>query len=429
MEDLKKICVDALLKSGVEKAEVHVNNSEKNELNVVSGKINLLRTIYDTNINLCGIKDGRKGSIVINKKDIDSINNAVCKVKELIAAAEKDDANDIADEVKNKEFTIGNNKPDLDKMYKYLNEFMKTVKEKYPKIFILEAILDFTHTESDYYNSNGVDYKIFKGIYNFEVEFTAKDKEKATSFNYTFYSFLDLKDELISCGNIESLFKESIEQLDTKNLSGKFQGDVIITPDCLNYMIYSYADAFLSDFSLITGSSILKDKLNSKVASPKLTLYSKPVSSEISNGYFVTPDGYEAKNSCIIDRGVLKSFLLSSYGAKKTKKERSLNVGDAYVIEPGDKSLKDIIKNTKKGILLCRFSGGNPASNGDFSGVAKNSFYIENGEIKYAVSEIMLSANLYKMFNDINDISKDRVNFGSSLMPYISIGNVTISGK
>lgn len=64
-----------------------------------------------------------------------------------------------------------------------------------------------------------------------------------------------------------------------------------------------------------------------------------------------------------------------------------------------------------------------------FFRVAKNSYYIENGEIKYPVSETMITANLYKMFNDIKNISTERIDYGSALLPYIQMSNIVVSGK
>jgi PmbA protein len=81
----------------------------------------------------------------------------------------------------------------------------------------------------------------------------------------------------------------------------------------------------------------------------------------------------------------------------------------------------------EQGIFLARFSGGSPASNGDFSGVAKNSYYIENGEIKYPISETMVSGNIREMFENLNDISSDRIDFGSCILPWISFKGITVS--
>ena len=90
---------------------------------------------------------------------------------------------------------------------------------------------------------------------------------------------------------------------------------------------------------------------------------------------------YEAEviDSSVIDEGILKSHLLGIYGANKLNSTRALNDGGALIVNPGDKTHNEIIKNIDKGILLSRFSGGYPSANGDFSGVAKNSYYIENG--------------------------------------------------
>lgn len=88
-----------------------------------------------------------------------------------------------------------------------------------------------------------------------------------------------------------------------------------------------------------------------------------------------------------------------------------------------------MIKNTKKGILLSRFSGGHPNDNGDFSGIAKNSYYIEDGEIKYPVKEIMVTGNLIRLINDIVEISEEVTDFGYTKFPWMKVTDITISGK
>jgi len=96
-------------------------------------------------------------------------------------------------------------------------------------------------------------------------------------------------------------------------------------------------------------------------------------------------------------------------------------------VNAGENSHTEMIKNVDKGVLLSRFSGGSPSNNGDFSGVAKNSYYIENGEIKYPLSETMVSGNISEMFENLDEISSDRINFGSGIFPWISFKGITIS--
>lgn len=70
----------------------------------------------------------------------------------------------------------------------------------------------------------------------------------------------------------------------------------------------------------------------------------------MADGYFVTSDGFAAENVTLIEEGVLKSFLLSLYGSKKTGKERAKNQGGCFVIQPGDKSLAEMISQVKQGL-------------------------------------------------------------------------------
>ncbi|MDF2673554.1 MAG: TldD [Clostridiales bacterium] len=427
--ELANYCINSLKEAGIDKAEFYLEKSKRYELNVVGEELSLLRTTFDTNVNITAIKEGKKGVISLNKTDENALQDALKSVIDICDNSEADAANDISPMQPAKSFKCGGDEPDLDKMYLRLKNFLAAVKEAYPKINLLDSFLDFTHRCDYYANSNGARLSSAKGNYNFQVTFAAKDGEKSSSFNYSGFSANDIDRELLECSSFNTLLKQSVEQLDTKPLEGKFTGDVIITPECLGDMIEMYLDVYLSDTALIAGTSALKDKINQMVACEKLTLHSNPVSDEISDGYFITKDGFEAQNITIIDKGMLKTFMLNLYGANKTSKDRALNSGGAYVVESGDKSFDEIVKSIKKGMLVARFSGGNPSRSGDFSGVAKNSYYVEDGEIKYPVSETMISGNLYEMFNNIIDISKERVDFGNAILPWIAASGIIISGK
>lgn len=422
-------CLEALLKAGAQKSQCVLTRNRKFEMNVEAGEMSLLRTTFDVSLSLSAIKDYKKGSISINKVDIPTIDEAIVSVIELAETSEVDRDFDISSKQVPKEYISGDGEPDIDRMYDLMKNFINSVKAQYPSINIIESALTFNQSIKYYTNSNMVDFKESKGLYYFSIMFASKSGEKSSSFNYTGCSMKKLDKELLDTGTVKNLLVQSVEQLNTEALEGKFVGDVIITPDCLSDFIDYYVGVFLGDRGLISGTSLLKDKLMKVVASSKLTLSSSPVSSSISDGYFVTQDGFEAKNVTLIQQGVLKSFMLSLYGANKTKLERAKNSGGAYIVEKGDKSLKDIIQGIEKGIVISRFSGGNPSASGDFSGVAKNSYYIEKGEIKYPISETMVSGNLLDIFTNIKEISEERIDFGSAIFPWICSSGVTITGK
>ncbi|MGI6621240.1 MAG: TldD/PmbA family protein [Bacillota bacterium] len=431
MANLREVAqygLDALLRAGADKAQCVATFTEKHEMNVELGEFSLLRTTFDTNIGLTAIKDSRRGSTAINKSDNESMDKAAAEVLAIAAASAPDEAYDIAEAQPPAEFSSGSDAPDLDRMYSGVKELLHQVKARYPKLVLMQAIIDFTRSRSCFVNSNNVDFVTNKGVYNCMFMFTSKDQDKVSSFNYTSFSLRDLERDLLECGSLDILLKQSTEQIITRPLQGRFVGDLIITPDCMNDMLW-FVSRTISDGPMISGTSIYKDKLGQQIASPLLTLHSRPVSDEICNGYFVTSDGYAAQNSTIVESGVLKTYLLSLYGSRKTGFDRAVNMGGAFVMEPGDTSLDDMIKSVEKGILLARFSGGYPSDSGDFSGVAKNSYLIEGGRIKYPISESMVSGNFAEMLKNIKAISRERIDYGFSILPWVHVSGITVSGK
>lgn len=429
MTDVLNYCNTSLTKANVDKFQCAFTQSTLYEMNMEGNDFSLIRTTIDNKLNITVIKDKRKADISLNRIDERSIEEAIETVIELSNTSQQDPDYDISPKQETQQFTSGPDKPDTDRMYYLLKEFIKEVSMKYPKILLSETVFSHNHSITHFINSNSVDFTTNKGIYRFYSLFSSKDADKTSSFNYSGFSLKNLQNELLHRGSLNELLSQSVEHLHAQTIQGKFVGDVIITPDCLDDLLYSYIATYLGDRALITGLSLFKDKLGQMIAHPKLSLHSKPLSSEVDDGYFITSDGFAAENITIIDKGVLKSFMLSLYGANKTKLQRAKNSGGNFIIEPGDVNFNEMVSNVKKGILFARYSGGMPSANGDFSGVAKNSYLIEDGKIKYPVAEVMVSGNLAELFKNIVDISKERINFGTSIYPYIQTSGVTISGK
>ena len=142
-----------------------------------------------------------------------------------------------------------------------------------------------------------------------------------------------------------------------------------------------------------------------------------------------THSGFRSEEVTFIDKGVLKTHWLSLYSSKKTGRPLVKNTGSDLVVEAGDKTLEELIASVDKGLIVGGFSGGQPGTNGEFSGVAKNSFLIENGKIKGAVTETMINGNLGDAVKNIRGLTKDVLCDGSNVVPYIAIDGIVISGK
>ncbi|MEK6625608.1 MAG: TldD/PmbA family protein [Bdellovibrionota bacterium] len=426
-KEVAQYALKTLLAAGAEKAEVVYVEDKKYELNIAAGEITLLRTNINNSLVFKAIRKECIGTLALNSISKEAIDNGANEVITLCNSSPPDACHDISPKIENLNFKNGEEIPDLELMYDLLDLLAKKTKEKYPKTILEEVTFSFTHRKSWLQNSNGVEFFVEKGIYEVVSMFTSKDGKKTSSFNYTGCSFVDLKKDLIKRGDLEALLAQSSEQTKLTPFSGKFTGKIIVTPHCLPNFLGALTES-LSDMSLISGSSPFKDKIGEKIAHHSFSLYSKPVGEELADKSYVSSDGYKGENCTIVENGFLRSFLLSQYGANKTGLARSKSQGENLVIPMGDKDLSEMIKSIGKGVLLCRFAGGHPGDSGEFSGVAKNSYYIENGEVKYPISETMISGNFISMFKEINGISKERVDFGSSVLPWIVFDGVTISG-
>jgi PmbA protein len=428
-KELVQCGIDALLKAGAQKAVGYLVHSEKQELNIEANRISLFRTTYDVNLAFSGIINQRKGSVAINRTEVSAIEQAAREVIELAQGAPEDPAHDIAERQPAREFVAGPEKPDLDLMYDRFAHFMDFARAEHPALLFDPGVFDFTLSRVQFLNSNGVDFQAQTGKYDFSALFSAKEGKETSSFNYTGFSARELDREIAEYGSVATLLRQTCEQIRPQHLPEGFTGDIIVTPDCLSDFLSYFISTYLSDRPLITGTSIFRDKLNQAVADSRLSIRSCPRSPELAAPDFFTRDGYEAQDFAFVENGVLRNFALSLYGSRKTGKDRAPNDAMALFVDPGSVEFDQLVKQVKRGLLLCRFSGGSPGESGDFSGVAKNSYYIENGEVKFPLKETMISGNLATMFQNIGGISRERINFGNSVLPWIHFPGISISGK
>ena len=419
--------LSAAIEKGADKAQCVVSHNIITEIYYEQGKISLLRTLVNNTVTIKVIKDQKKG--VVSQNNFDTPDKAVEEALLAAEHAKEDPAEDICDEVNTKTFTSGPLEPNEEAMYNGLVKFINQTKNRFPTISFDSISVEHVLTSHLYKNTNNVSMEETRGVYVFSPMFMSISGEKTSSFNSSLTIFKDPETNFMSLGITEKTLEETEKQANTKTIDGKFKGSLIIAPQCLDDIISTIEGNFLSDSVLINNTSLFKDKLNQQVAAKNVTIYSTPLNSQLASGYNITGDGYAAADMPLIENGILKNFVLSRYGAQRTGKARSANDGGYYVMTAGEKTIEEIIKNTEKGILLTRFSGGEPGVDGDITGVAKNSFLIENGKITDALSEAMISANLAEMMMNISEISSQTFSNGTFILPYVKVEGVTISGK
>ena len=432
MTDIKKIAdktKQLLLDAGAQKAQYTVTEKEKHEFNVDGGEFSLFRTLFDRSLSITAYKDQKKGSAFINQFDDTAIESAV---QDCIKSAESgmaDENFDIAPKQENQVFREGAYEPDIERFFERTRELMEDIRKKHPKILMEQMIVSHDKIHSVYRNTNGTEFETFEGAYSVSLMFSAHEGDATTSFFGSGIYTDKLDRPFIELGSVEKDLSDTESQLSTIPVEGKFEGVIVLTPGSLGEFLGSAISNFVSDGVILEKTSIWLDKLEKQVADSRITISMRPGDPRIVCGQRYTADGFLAQDYDLIKDGVLKSFLLSLYVANKSGFAPAKNTSFSVVIEDGDTSYEDMIGKIKKGLIIGRFSGGQPGINGDFSGVAKNSFLVEDGQIKGAVSETMINGNLAELLNNLVAISKETVADGTTVLPYMAFDKVVISGK
>lgn len=429
MEMISDKVMEVIDRKAVDQAQFTVSETETKEITMERGAFTLFRTLFDQNLYVEVLKDQKRGTTNINKMDDESIESAVDTAILSAKSGMADENYEIAKEKIEGTFTLGVVEPDVEKLMMRSQELANDIASRHPQILVMQTIITHKKVHYIYQNTSGSKDELFSGQYTIMIEFAGNDGTNSTGISETYFGTDNLDRPFIEMGSVERALKDAEDSLQTTPMTGKFEGTVIFTPECTAQMIAMALGNFAGGGAILENTSLWKDKMGEQVADERLTISMKPWDERIIEHEVHTEDGFRSENYDLIDHGVLKSFMTSLYVSNKCKVDRAANSSMNLVIEGGDTPYETMVKNVDKGLIVGAFSGGQPGANGEFSGVAKNSFYVEDGKIIGAVTETMINGNLADMLKNVVAISKETLCDGNMVVPYIGFDHIVISGK
>ena len=224
--------------------------------------------------------------------------------------------------------------------------------------------------------------------------------------------------------------KQALDHLGSRKIKTT-KAPVVFSPKVSSSLI-SHLMTAISGSSLYRNASFLVDSKDKKICPEFISIREEPhLKRGFSSSYF-DAEGVETVPRCIVEDGVLKGYLLSSYSARRLGLDTTGNAGGHHnlIVEPtAEENLESMIKNIDSGFLVTGLIGyGVNIVNGDYSRGA-NGFWIENGEIAYPVSEVTVAGNLKDMLMQINTIGNDPEKKGSIFSGSILIDDLMIAGE
>jgi PmbA protein len=192
--------------------------------------------------------------------------------------------------------------------------------------------------------------------------------------------------------------------------------------------------------SVYRGASFLAGKLGQKIAGDNVNVIDDGT---IPGGFGTSPfdgEGVPTRRTVVIENGVLKSYLLNTYTAKKLGLQTTGNASRGlagtpgigpgnYFLQPGTRLPKELISGIKEGLYVTEFLGqGVNLVTGDYSRGASG-MWISGGELAYPVEEITVAGNLKELFFNISEVASDLEFRGSVAAPTIRIDGLTVGGE
>ncbi|MCP5417310.1 MAG: metalloprotease PmbA [Chromatiaceae bacterium] len=210
------------------------------------------------------------------------------------------------------------------------------------------------------------------------------------------------------CAGERTLARLGARQIKTCEAAVIFQAEMAVS------LLRSLTGAIRGS-ALYRRSSFLLDQLGQQIFPACVHIHENPL---LPRGLASAPfdaEGVATAPKDLVRDGVLCSYVLGSYSARKLKMQSTGNAGGVrnLTIDPGELDLAGLLKEMGSGLLVTELMGsGLNMVTGDYSRGAAG-FWVEHGEIQYPVEEITIAGNMRDMFAGVQAVATDVEQRGS----------------
>lgn len=227
----------------------------------------------------------------------------------------------------------------------------------------------------------------------------------------------------------EKAAQRTVARLDARSLSTR-QCPVLFAPEMASGLIGALLGA-ISGSSLYRKSTFLLDSLDTQILPDFVHIHEQPLLVGGLGSASYDAEGVATRAKDIVSNGILRSYILSSYSARKLGMQTTGNAGGVHnlLVESGPNDFTAMLKLLGTGLLVTELMGqGVNRVTGDYSRGASG-FWVENGLIQYPVQEITIAGNLKTMLRNIVAIGNDVDLRGNTRVGSILLEQMAIAGE
>lgn len=430
---LAQWAMDYALKNGCQAAKVSLYSGSNTSFELRDAQMDKLQQASESRMSLFLYVDGRYGTYSTNrldKKELESfIRNGVESTRHLA----EDEARVLPDasryykggkpslQLLDPQFNV----VDPDKKVALAKAIAEEALGKDPRIISVESSYGDGDGFSYQITSNGFEGETQQSWYSLSASVAVKGEGEARPSSYWYESSLYF-DKLIKEGVGQKALERTLRKIGQKKTkSGRYT--MVVDPMNSGQLLRPMLSAVVGS-ALQQKNSFLLDKLGQKVGSDKFTLLDEPHLIGASGARYFDSEGVATERRSVFDKGVLKTYYIDTYNAKKMKVAPTVANPSVLVMRKGDKDLSGLVAGVDHGILVTGFNGGNSnSSTGDFS-YGIEGFLIEKGKLTLPLSEMNVTGNMITLWNSLADTGNDPRLDSSWRIPSLVFDSVDFSG-
>jgi PmbA protein len=233
-------------------------------------------------------------------------------------------------------------------------------------------------------------------------------------------------DKLTKTGIGEKALERTIKKIGPKKIaSGKYR---VLIENRVASRICGPVFQSLQGGNLYNKQSFLTGKTDKPIGSEILSVYDDPAILSGSGSRLFDEEGFAAIKRPVIENGVLKSYYIDNYYAKKLGMKPTSGSSSNVIFKTGNRTANEMLESMKKGVFITGFIGGNSnGSTGDFS-FGIEGYYIEDGKIIHPVNEMNIAGNMSQFWFNLVETGNDFMENESVRIPSLMFDNIDLSG-
>ena len=407
-------------KLGASQAEVDVESDEGLSLGVRVGELETLEFHQGKAVSVRLYLGKRSATASTTDLSLSSLTSMVQAAHNIAQYGEEDSCYGLADEA-----LMAENYPDLDRYYPWKIDTKSAIKmaiESEKKALLLDkriinsdgVALNTQVSRSVYANSHGFSGSFSESSHMLSCSLVAQDGQDMQRGSY--YTYASSADHLKSMDEVADLAaQKALRRLNPKKLKTQ-KTSVVFDSEIASHILSSLISA-ISGGNLYRQSSFLLDHMGKIIFPDWIDIIESPHEKNVIGSVPFDAEGVLTRKKHFVREGVLESYVLGSYSARRLGLKTTANAGGVFNLSinacPAKRNghvlsdQKALLKKMGSGVLVTSLMGSSVSIlTGDYSRGATG-FWVENGEIQYPVNEFTIASNLKEMFKNIQAIAGD----------------------